>query len=120
MRICDLYFLTCKFNNNNNTKQNSPVGDHLHRFASDLTESREQPIIPELTQSWLENVKSLADFDGDSAILSTDSLDCMVGDALLNQRGMSGRPESPLQFDHEEILRIDTSMNNSAGSNNNV
>ena len=76
-----------------------------------MTESREQPIVPELTQSWLEAVKSYSELDCDSAILSQDSLDGVLDGAAEWTAQNSGRPESPLKFDHEEIMRIDTSLN---------
>ena len=63
-----------------------------------------------MSSSWLESVNSYNELEGDSAILS-DSLDCgggLVGWA--HAQAENGRPESPLQFDHEEVLRIDTDV----------
>ena len=78
-----------------------------------MAESREQPVLPELTHSWFDAVKSYSDLDNDSAILSQDSLDGVVDWATTQN---SGRPESPLKFDHDEIMRIDAS-GGSGGAN---
>ena len=59
--------------------------------------SREQKATgpTDMQGSWIEHINSYSEFD-DSAVMSQDSLDLV-----------SGRPESPLRFDHEEVLRID-------------
>ena len=75
--------------------------------SHDMSESREQPVMPEMTQSWFAAVRSCDELDGDSTILSQDSLDGVVVDALLTRN--SGRADSPLRCDVNELNRIDTS-----------
>ena len=75
--------------------------------AHDMCESREQPVVPELTQSWFAAVRSCEELDADSTILSQDSIDAVVVDAVLTQN--TGRAESPLRVDVNELNRIDTS-----------
>ena len=79
-----------------------------------MTESREQPVVPELTQSWFEAVKSYSELDNDSAILSQDSLDGVIDWTATMTTQPSGRPESPLKFDHNEIMRIETPSSSAA------
>lgn len=78
--------------------------------SCDMSESREQPVVPDLSASWYDAVRSYADLDNDSAILSTDSLDCAGPDFVAKE---GGRPDTPIKYDHEELLRIDTSLHNS-------
>ena len=64
-----------------------------------------------MSSSWLENVKYYNELEGDTALLnSQESVDCINW----NTRD-SGRPESPLQFDHEEIMAINTSAHSDVG-----
>ena len=77
-----------------------------------MTDSRELGAEPinHMSSSWLENVKFYSELEGDTALLnSADSVDCINW----NTRD-SGRPESPLHFDHEEILAINTSSTSEA------
>ena len=74
----------------------------------DLTASREQTIAPDLSNSWLTNVNHYNELDPNPVIMSTDSIDCLqCGHQVAPP---SGRPESPLQFDHEEVLQIETDV----------
>ncbi|XP_023932122.1 transforming acidic coiled-coil-containing protein 2 isoform X2 [Lingula anatina] len=56
----------------------------------------------ELTQTWVNHMPRLTSEMDDSAVLSQDSLDCMS----MSWSQENGRPDSPLQFDHEEVVRI--------------
>jgi hypothetical protein len=51
---------------------------------------------------WVDHLNSFSELE-DSAVLSQDSLECLSC-AWVQE---NGRPDSPLAFDHEEILRID-------------
>jgi hypothetical protein len=73
--------------------------------SSEMTESREQTIKPMMTSSWLETIKNYSELEGDSAIFSQDSVECLNWNTQ-----DTGRAESPLRFDHEEVLRIDSSI----------
>ena len=70
---------------------------------SPMSGSHEQRVPPEMSASWLDNVSQYTELEGDGAIFqSQDSLEC------LNWNTQDcGRAESPLRFDHEEVLRID-------------
>ena len=50
----------------------------------------------------MASVNKYSELEGDMGMVSQDSLDC----CRWNQE--SGRPESPLVFDHEEVLNIKT------------
>ncbi|KAK2144307.1 hypothetical protein LSH36_769g00064 [Paralvinella palmiformis] len=73
--------------------------------SMDMMESREQVIKPMMTSSWLETVKNYSELEGDSAIFSQDSVECLNWNTQ-----DTGRAESPLRFDHEEVLHIDSSI----------
>ena len=74
--------------------------------SSDMVSSREQLIRPIMTQSWLDTVTKCPQIADDSAIFSTSGLQ----DSIYEARDCGGRPESPLRFDHEEILTIETDV----------
>ena len=70
---------------------------------TDLTESREQLSTPELSRSWLSSIHHYNELEGHTSLISQTS----STDGLQN-----GRPDSPLRFDHEEILQIETDVCN--------
>ena len=52
--------------------------------------------------SLVDSIKSYSELD-DSGILTQEALNCTWG-----QQHVSGRPDSPLQFDHDELVGINT------------
>ncbi len=68
-----------------------------------MIQSREQKALPpDMTNSWMESVSRYSELEGDNALLaSSGSVQCLNW----NTRD-TGRAESPLRFDHEEILKI--------------
>ena len=77
-----------------------------------MMSSREQLIRPVMTESWLETVCKCPQIADDPAIFSTSGLQ----DSIYDARDCGGRPESPLRFDHEEILTIETDVGTGSDS----
>ncbi len=74
----------------------------------DLMTSREQTSTPEFTNSWLANVNNYNELESDPGLMSQDSIDCLQW----AHGGTNGRPESPLQFDHDEVVHIESEVCN--------
>lgn len=86
-----------------------------------MTQSREHRASPMVLSSasssaWLDSVNSYNELDPatQACAMSTDSLDNCIAWATGNMQ--NGRPESPLQFDHDEVLAvsIDSCKSNSS------
>ena len=70
---------------------------------NDLERSVEQRCTPPMSNSWLSSINSYNELEANAGAFSHDSLDCLSW----AHGGNNGRPESPLEFDHEEVLQID-------------
>ena len=86
--------------------------------SSEMSSSSEALIRPTMTQSWLDTVRKCPGLVDDSSILGSPGV--LHDSAILSNSAMQHsiydvndygtRPESPLRFDHEEILSIETDV----------